>query len=109
MTRKETERLEKATTGRRKKKMNEEVRLVTERGFSVAKTDVTIKRLKKNAVPRMTLHDRINTNKPVVQPKAGRLQELSPIMEQAIIKCLIMWSEFQYLMRKRDVQLLIQS
>jgi hypothetical protein len=65
----------------RKEDMNREVRLVTEGGFSVAKAGETINRLKKNTVPRMTLYDRINTNKPAVQPKVGRLQELSLVID----------------------------
>jgi hypothetical protein len=60
-------------------------------------------------MPRMTLNNRIKTDRTTVQLKVGRPQELSPAVEEAIFKCLIMCAEFQYHMRKQDVQLLVQS
>jgi transposase-like protein len=89
--------------------MDEAVRLVLEEKYSIASAAKALNSVKKNAVPRMTLNDRINTDRPTVQPKVGRPQELSPAVEEAIVKCLIMCAEFQYPMRKRDVQLLVQS
>jgi hypothetical protein len=82
--------------------MDEAVRLVIQEGYSVAKTAKTINSTKKNAVPRMTLNDCVNTDKPAVHPKVGRLQELSPAVKEVIVNFLIMCGEFQYPMRKRD-------
>jgi hypothetical protein len=57
----------------------------------------------------MTLDDRINKSDPAKMPKVGRPQELSPTEEEAIVKCLCMCAEFQFPMRKCDLQLFVQD
>ncbi len=83
--------------------MNMAVKLVREEGYSVAQAAKTA------GVPRMTLNDRINKPDPDRVPKVGRPQELSPLEEEAIVKCLCMCAEFQLPMRKRDLQLFVQD
>ena len=89
--------------------MDEAVRLVREEKLSVKKASVTINEKKKNAVPRMTLNDRMNRSSPDTQPKVGRPEELPVAVEEAIVKCLVLCGEYQYPMKKRDLQLLVQS
>jgi transposase-like protein len=86
-----------------KEDMEMAVKLVREEGYSVAQAAKTA------GVPRMTLNDRINKPDPDKVPKVGRPQELSPVEEEAIVKCLCMCAEFQYPMRKRDLQLFVQD
>jgi hypothetical protein len=57
----------------------------------------------------MTLVDRLKREEPTKKPHIGRPQELSEEVEKALVKCLKMCSEFQYPMRKRDLQNLVQS
>jgi hypothetical protein len=59
-----------------------------------------------SCVPSMTLDGRINKPNPAKMPKVGRPQELSPTEEEAI---LCMCAEFQFPMRKCDLQLFMQD
>jgi hypothetical protein len=53
----------------------------------------------------MTLNDRINKQAQSSQDaESWKAAELSPIQEEAFMKCLCMCAEFQYLMRMRDLQ-----
>jgi transposase-like protein len=87
--------------------MAEAVRLVKEEDYSISAASVATNSVKKNAVPRMTLSDRLRMDKP--NPSLGRPQELSPEVEEALVQCLEMCSEFQFPMRKRDLQDLVQA
>jgi hypothetical protein len=81
----------------------EAVRLVREENFSIAGAAQHVSEAKPNTVPRMTLSDRLK--KPVPDNKPlGRPQELSPAAEEALIKCVEMCAEFNYPMRKRELQ-----
>jgi len=53
---------------------------------------------------RMTLSDRLHAFSPRKKPKLGRPQELTPKTEEAVVKCLEMCAEFNYPMKKRNVQ-----
>jgi DDE superfamily endonuclease len=55
----------------------------------------------------MTLYDRLQ--RPDVVPLLGRPQQLSPAVEEALVTCLEMCAEFQYPMKKRQLQDLVQS
>jgi hypothetical protein len=57
----------------------------------------------------MTLSDRLRRLDPTEKPSIGRPQELSKKVEEALVKCLQLCAEFQYPMRKRDLQDLVQS
>jgi hypothetical protein len=86
--------------------MVEAVRLVTEEGYSIAKAAKAINSAMKNGVPRITLNDHTIIDKPLSCQKASGAQ---PSCGEGYCQCLIMCSEFQYPMRKRDVQWLVQS
>lgn len=87
----------------------EAVRLVRSCGFSTMKAAKHTNSVKKNVVPRMTLSDRLRRTVPMDRPALGRPQELSRSVEEALVKCLVMCAEFNYPMRKRDLQDLVQS
>lgn len=89
--------------------MEEAIRLVTDENYSIKKASLTINSVKLNAIPRMTLNDRMHRRSPEKLPQVGRPVELSVATEEAIVKCLILCAEYQYPMKKRDVRLLIQS
>lgn len=89
--------------------MLEAVRLVREEDYSIALAARAINMLKKNAVPRMTLSDRLTCEIPARQPALGRPQELSPAVEAALVKSLALCAEYQYPMRKKDLQDIVQG
>jgi DNA gyrase/topoisomerase IV subunit A len=89
--------------------MKEAVRLVQEEGMSCKAACKEINEIKKNEVPRMTLNDRLKRDLPNKQPALGRPQELSRAVEEALVKCLVMCADFQYPMKKKDLQDLVQS
>jgi hypothetical protein len=89
--------------------MKEAVCLVMEDGLSNKAASKTINDIKVNEVPHMTLNDRMRRMKPAEQPAMGRPQELDPTVEEALVVCLEKCSEFQYPMKKRDLQDLVQS
>ncbi len=53
---------------------------------------------------RMTLSDRLKALSPTKTPKLGRPQELTPKTEEAVVRCLEMCAEFNYPMKKRNLQ-----
>jgi hypothetical protein len=65
--------------------------------------------VKKNPVPRTTLSDRLRKAQPTEAPALGRPQELPKAVEEALVVCLEMCAEFNYPMRKRDLQDLVQN
>ena len=65
--------------------------------------------VKQNAVPRTTLSDRLRKEKPQKAPDMGRPIELSPEVEESLVTCLKMCAAFNYPMRKRDLQNLVQA
>ena len=101
--RKGTAREDNYRTRYTKEDMDLAVRLVREEDYSVSQA------AKEAGVPRMTLNDRINKPDLAKTPKVRRPQQLSPVEEEAIVKCLCMCAEFQYPMRKRDLQLFVQD
>jgi hypothetical protein len=82
--------------------VKEAIRLVREEEYSIAQASLLINNVKKNVVPRMTLSDRLKCSKE--QPELGRPQELPRAVEEALVECLIMCSEFQYPMKKSDLK-----
>lgn len=89
--------------------MMEAVRLVLEEGYCKSAAALKINARKKNEVPRMTLNNRLSKEDPNSKPSLGRPNELSSAVELALVKCLKMCAEFQYPLRKRDLQDLVQS
>jgi hypothetical protein len=89
--------------------MLEAIRLVRDDGFSVKKAATHINEKKASPVPRMTLSDRLQKTNPGKKPKLGRPQQLSVQEEEALVKCLELCAEYNYPMRKRDLQDLVQS
>jgi transposase-like protein len=89
--------------------VQEAVRLVKTMGYSIMKAAKHTNNVKKNAVPRMTLSDRLKRALPSDMPALGRPQELSAAVEEALVKCLELCAEFNYPMRKRDLQDLVQN
>jgi len=65
--------------------------------------------VRRNPVPRMTLNDRIHQDNPMELPKIGRPIELSKKMEKNVVDCLVLCGQYQYPMRRRDLQKFIQS
>ena len=89
--------------------MKEAVRLVQEDGYSMLRAAAATNDIKKNAVPRITLLDWLHREEPMKEPALGRPQELSKAVEAALVKCLTMCGDFQYPMRKKDLQELVQA
>lgn len=89
--------------------MVEAVRLVQEEDYNIMSAAATINARKKNPVPRMTLSDRLRSKEPTDKPKLGRPCDLSHEVELALVKCLKMCAEFNYPMRRRDLQDLVQE
>lgn len=89
--------------------MVEAIRLVQEEDYSILRACKVTNTVKINEVPRMTLSDRLKKENPTDKPSLGRPQELSEVVEEALVKCLEMCSEFQYPMKRRDLQDLVQS
>jgi len=87
--------------------MLEAMRLVREEELSIKAASKYINSVKKNEVPRMTLSDRLK--RPGENTPLGRPQELSRDVEEALVQCLEMCAEFQYPLKKRDLQDLVQS
>jgi transposase-like protein len=83
--------------------MDEAVRLVMEEGYSVAAA------ARAAGVPRMILNDRVRSGQASKEPLIGRPQVLRKTVEEAIVKCLCLCAEFQYPMRKCDLQQLVQA
>lgn len=104
-----TKRKDNYRTRYTKEDMEEAIRLVQEKNYSVKRAALAINSIKKTVVPRMTLNDRMNRKSPEKEPRVGRPVELSVETEEAIVKCLVLCAEYQYPMKKRDVRLLIQS
>jgi hypothetical protein len=84
--------------------MEKAVRLVREDNVSImAATKVAW-------VPRITLGDRLrNYKNPMEEPKVGRLKELLQEDEEAIVKCVTLYAEFQYPMTKKDLMTFVQA
>ncbi len=57
----------------------------------------------------MTLSDRMKKERPDERPALGRPQELDKTVEEALVKCLEICASFNYPMRKKDLQELIQA
>ncbi len=89
--------------------MLEAIRLVREEGMSIKAASRMTNQVKKQAVPRSTIQDRLLTKNPLGQPSLGRPVELPEEVEKALVKCLKMCGEFQYPMRPTDLQDLVQS
>jgi len=89
--------------------MTEAIRLVNEEDFSIKRAALLTNRVKKNVVPRMTLSDRMKKERPDERPALGRPQELDKTVEEALVKCLEICASFNYPMRKKDLQELIQA
>lgn len=83
--------------------MDEAVSLVIDRGWTVRRAAT------KAGVPRMTLSDRMKVKSPRKRIPLGRRPELSKEVEEAIVGCLKMCADYQFPMRKRDVQQLVQA
>jgi hypothetical protein len=81
--------------------------LVREEEYRIKAASKLINSVKKNEVPRMTLSDRLK--RPGENPPLSRPQELSRDVEEALVQCLEMCAEFQYPLKKRDLQDLVQS
>jgi hypothetical protein len=56
----------------------------------------------------MTLSDRLAIKKPSETPLLGRPMELEKEVEEAVVKCLKVCADFNYPMRKRQLQDLVQ-
>lgn len=88
--------------------MVEAIRLCKEEDYSVKRAALLINNRKKSQVPRTTLSDRLRGENPRTKPALGRPTELSAKAEAALVKCLQMCAEFNYPMRKKDLQNLVQ-
>jgi hypothetical protein len=87
--------------------MLEAMRLVREEEYSMKAASKLINRVKKNEVPRITLSNRLK--RPDENPPLGRPQELSREVEEALVLFLDMCAKFQYPLKKRDLQDLVQT
>jgi hypothetical protein len=87
--------------------MLEAMRLVREEEYSIKTTSKLINSVRRNEVPYMTLSDRLK--RPGENPPLGRPQELSCDVEEVLVQCLEMCAEFQYPLKKKDLQDLVQS
>ncbi|MBM3938750.1 MAG: hypothetical protein FJ333_08900 [Sphingomonadales bacterium] len=85
------------------------MRLVQLEDYSIKRAALEINSRKENVVPRMTLSDRLKRREPTKDVKLGRPQELNEEVEQALVKCLVKCAEFNFPMRKRDLQELVQA
>jgi transposase-like protein len=65
--------------------MLEAVRLVREEGYSKLKAASHINGVKRNAVPRMTLSDRLHSDQPARKPALGRPQEKAHIFSPNLL------------------------
>lgn len=89
--------------------MAEAVRLVRDEGKTIKFAAKVTNSRKLNEIPRKTLSDRLNRKDPSKSPKLGRPLELGAAAEAALVKCLKMCASFQYPMRRKDLQDLVQS
>lgn len=83
--------------------MLEAICLVKEEGLPF------LRAAKLTGVPRQSIVDRTKREKPASQPKLGRPQELLKHVELALVKCLKMCADYNYPMRKCDLQDLVQT
>ncbi len=89
--------------------MAEAVRLVKEEDYSIQRAAKTTNRYKLNSVPRMTLANRLKLKDPYVKVALGRPQELSQEVEEALVKVLVKCGEYNYPLRKKDLQDIVQA
>lgn len=89
--------------------MAEAVRLVKEEGYCIKAAALETNRAKKNCVPRMTLSDRMKQPDPLKNQPLGRRQELSAVVENTLVDCLVKCGEFNYPMTKSDLQDIVQA
>jgi hypothetical protein len=89
--------------------MAEAVRLVNEENWSIKAAALELNSVKKNKVPRMTLSDRLKKENPDKEPVLGRPQVIDKVVEEALVKCLEICGSYNYPMRKKDLQDLIQA
>ena len=87
----------------------EGIRLVKEEEFSVKTAAGHVNDVRLNIVPRMTLADRLRRANPSEKPTLGRPIELADEVEEALVKCLEWCAEFNFPMRKRGLQDLVQN
>lgn len=87
----------------------EAVRLVQEEEYSIKAAAAALNEVKVNPVPRMTLSDRLRQPDPKRHNPLGRKAELSVEVEDALVYCLVKCAEFNYPMRKCDLQDIVQS
>lgn len=85
----------------------EAIRLVKEEEYCIKAAAKLLNDRKQNEVPRMTLSDRLHKPNSDEKPSLGRPIRLSPAVEKALVKCLTLCAEFQYPMKKRDLQVLV--
>jgi hypothetical protein len=57
----------------------------------------------------MTLSDRLKKENPDKEPALGRPQVIDKVVEEALVKCLEICGSYNYPMRKKDLQDLIQA
>jgi hypothetical protein len=89
--------------------MVEAIRLVKEEEYSIKAAAALINDRKKKEIPRMTLSNRLRRTEPGKMPKMGRPAELRKEVEEALVKCLEICASFNYPMRKKDLQDLVQA
>jgi len=89
--------------------MAEAVRLVKVEQYSIASASLHLNDVKKNVVPRATIQDRLHCHNPAKPPKLGRPNELPEAVEKTLVKFLKRCGEFQYPMRKRELQDTVQA
>lgn len=87
----------------------EAVRLLKEENFTIKSAAGAINSRKKAPVPRMTLSDRLCRADPQKTLQLGRPCELPEKVEAALVKCLKMCGEFNYPMKRSDLQDLVQA
>jgi len=97
---------EKRREGYTEEDVAEGVRLVREEEFSLRAASEFVNSVKKNKVPRSTIGDRVRSEKegPVL---LGRPQELPTAVEEKVVECLELTSEFQFPMTKDRLQDLV--
>lgn len=89
--------------------MLEAVRLVKEEELSIKAAALETNSVKKNSVPRTTLSDRLRWPDPQRSEPLGRKTELSKEVEDALVYCLVKCAEFNYPLRKCDLQDIVQE